>query len=223
MDLPEISAIKALRYGAKAFDLAHSAYNSHRDQCLFEFFRVIDTRLDTIDETGLDNFYSYLESPAGKQRIGRYIDCALNTYSRRARTAIALLLADSPSYSFSETEKATFIKAMTGMEDSMLDFFLAVCKLPQDESKYAYPQAKISASEKKALGLDGWEDEEIFININELIRLRLLAPNPSTVGVIQSGGKSWTLWFGVTNISLKMVKLLRESEYMIDVYSSLER
>ncbi|MDF1694028.1 MAG: hypothetical protein P1U47_16785 [Zhongshania sp.] len=223
MDLPEISAINALRYGAKAFDLAHSAYNSHRDQCLFEFFRVIDTRLDTMDKTGLDNFYTYLESPTGKQRIGRYIDCALNTYSRRARTAIALLLADSPSHRFKEAEKATFIKAMTGMEDSVLDFFLAVCKLPRDDTKYAYPQAMICASEKEALGFDKWEDEEIFINISELIRLRVLAPNPSTVGVIQSGGKSWALWFGVTNISLKMVKLLEESEHMNDVYSSLER
>ena len=42
---------------------------------------------------------------------------------------------------------------------------------------------------------NGWDEEAIFVYVNDLIKLRLFLPDPLTLSTAAGNGDGWAVWF----------------------------
>ncbi|NRB41625.1 MAG: hypothetical protein HRU20_24670 [Pseudomonadales bacterium] len=160
---------------------------------------------------------NYINSDFGQDILSDYIDSIIKTSSKRARMAIALLFCQDIEFNFNETETETetetrtFISAMNGMTNDLLDFFLEVSTLETKSEGYPYPRAGIHNKIYEIFSTKGWDEEAVFVNITELIQLKILLPDPQAHTGSLSDGSGWAIWFGITRTTNKIASLLRKS------------
>tara|TARA_B100000700_G_C15003727_1_gene837536 strand:+ start:149 stop:664 length:516 start_codon:yes stop_codon:yes gene_type:complete len=169
--------------------------------------------MTTEDKTELNR---KINTEDGQELLAEYADTITKTSSNRARMAIALLYCDDTEFSFDESEKITFISAMNGINDDFIDFFIKVTELPVQEKNSPYPRAAIHNQTINNFGGGKWDEEAVFVYTNDLIRARLLLPDPKAHGTVSGDGKGWAVWFGVTNRSKKFAAILRKAGSLLN-------
>lgn len=212
MELTSKTVIKLTKNTYIAFS---KIYEDRRQAKIKEFLKFIDLRYDAMNTDDQSKLNEHVNSDFGQEILSNYIDSIVKTSSKRARMAIALLFCKDTEFKVNEVEIRSFVSAMHGMTDDLLDFFLMCAKLETQKESLPYPRAGIHNQNFILFNEQGWDEEAVFININELIGLRLLLPDPKTHGVVAGNSDGWAIWFGITNTSLKMVSLVLKAEALI--------
>lgn len=122
--------------------------------------------------------------------------------------ALALLYCNDPDFTFDKSEINVLVKAIKELDEPLLDFFLMSCKQEKNNNNCPYPISEIAYNMPivQHMKLDV---ETVYVYVNELIRLRLLLPDASTSW--QGDPKNWTVFFGVTEQSDKMVRFFEKA------------
>jgi hypothetical protein len=215
MELKSSTVIKLTKNTYSAFS---KIYEYRRQSKIKEFLDFVDLRYETMTVDNQEKLNEHINSDFGQEILSSYIDSIIKTSSKRARMATALLFCKDVEFKVNEVEIRSFVSAMHGMTDDLLDFFLKAAELETQADSKPYPRAGIHHLNFKPFEDKGWDEEAIFINVNELIGLRLLLPDPITPegGSFASKNEGWTIWFGITKTSLKMVSLIRKAESLIN-------
>jgi hypothetical protein len=141
----------------------------------------------------------HINSNFGQEILSNYIDSIVKTSSKRARMAIALLFCKDTEFKGNKVEIRSLVSAMHSMTDDLLYFFLLCSKLETQKDSLFYTRAGVHNQNFSLFNKRGWDEEAIFINVNELIGLRLLLPDPKTYGTVAGNFDGWAIWFGITN------------------------
>lgn len=213
MELTTKTVIKLTKNTYSAFS---KIYEDRRQAKIKEFLDFIDLRYEVMSIEDQSKLNEHINSNFGQEILSNYIDSIVKTSSKRARMAIALLFCKDTEFKVNEVEIRSFVSAMHGMTDDLLDFFLFCSKLETKKDSLPYPRAGIHNQNFSLFNKHGWDEEAIFINVNELIGLRLLLPDPKTYGTVAGNSDGWAIWFGITNTSLKMVSLVLKAEALIN-------
>ena len=211
----EITSSKAIRLGKKTYELLEGVYRNRQKQRIREFLEYIDLRYESMTPEEQEKLNQHINSEFGQDILADYIDSILKTSSKRARMAVALLFCRDIDFNFNETETRTFVSAMNGMTDDLLDFFLEVSILETKKEDFPYPRAGIHDKIFERFSLKGWDEEAIFVNVTELIQLKILLPDPMTHSNSFGSGTGWAIWFGLTRTSTKIASLVRKAEALI--------
>lgn len=137
----EITSIKAIRLGKKTYELLEGVYRNRQERRIREFLEYIDLRYESMTPEEQEKLNQHINSEFGQDILADYIDSILKTSSKRARMAVALLFCRDIDFNFNETEIRTFVSAMNGMTDDLLDFFLEVSILETKKEDFPYPRA----------------------------------------------------------------------------------
>jgi hypothetical protein len=212
MELTTSTVIKLSKNTYSAFS---KIYEDRRQAKIKEFLNFIDLRYDTLKVEEQEKLNEHVNSDFGQEILSDYIDSIIKTSSKRARMAIALLFCKDSDFRVNEVETRSFVYAMRGMTDNLLNFFLEVANLETQTESIPYPRAGVHNSNFESFKDKGWDEEAIFININELIGLRLLLPDPKSYSVAAGNSEGWAIWFGITKTSSKMVGLILKATVLI--------
>ena len=212
---PEILAGKAL-FSLSKIGL-QEAYR-HRQEKRFEHFsKCIDLTLERVSPEKVAEFSDYCNSREGRERLAACAEAAAATTCDRARMAIALILCNDPDVDLDTSTKKQFVVALQGKDDEILDFFLDAEKVTAypDRNGRPYPRAGIHYLSYKKIGDGRWDAETIHAYIHELILCRMFLPDPDSDVSYMSDGKGWGLYFGVTERSHKMARLLEKAQLIL--------
>lgn len=213
----ELTSSTVIKLTKNTYSVFSKIYEDRRQAKIREFLDFVDLRYEAMTIENQERLNEHINSDFGQEILSSYIDSIIKTSSKRARMAIALLFCKDMDFKVSEVEIRSFVSAMQGMTDNLLDFFLAAVELETQTELLPYPRAGIHNLNFSKFKEMGWDEEAIFINVNELIGLRLLLPDPKTSSgaSFASDSEGWAIWFGVTRTSLKMVNLVRKAELLI--------
>lgn len=213
----ELISGTAIKLAQNTHSVFSKIYEERRKARIKEFLNFVDLRYETMTIENKERLSEHINSEFGQDILSSYIDSIIKTSSKRARMAIALLFCKDMDFSVSEVEVRSFVSAMQGMTDNLLDFFLATVDLETQTELLPYPRAGIHNLNFGKFKEMGWDEEAVFINVYELIGLRLLLPDPKKHSGARFGSsvEGWAIWFGITQTSLKMVKLVRKAELLI--------
>ncbi|MGY8871564.1 MAG: hypothetical protein ACKVJE_14090, partial [Pseudomonadales bacterium] len=180
------------------------------------FLKCVDLRYDVMSIAEQSQLNEYITSDSGQEILADFSGSIMKTSSQRALMALAILYCKDPDFEFDEIQKRVFVSAMNGMTDDLLNFFIEASKLETQQGNFPFPRAGIYSKNIDDFKIKGWNEEAVFININELIGLRLLLPDPqafSAEAVIHSG---WTVFFGITDTSRKIASLIQKASALLD-------
>ena len=197
------------------YNLLLDAYKSRQVKRTEEFLRFVDLRYESMATDDQARLNEYINSEVGKEILADFADSITQTSSRRVRMATALLYCQDFELDFSKSEKITFVSAIKDLNDDMVDFFLKTCQLECQTVDLPYPRAGIHHNNHRLFHECGWDEEATFVYVNDLIRLRLLLPDPKSFSVAAGNSRGWAVWFGVTNRSLRIASLLNKAESLL--------
>jgi hypothetical protein len=204
------------KLAVSTFDKLMKAYQSQQENRVKEFLNFVDLRYDYMNIEDKVKLNEYISSQAGEEVLASFAQSVTKTSSRRVSMAIALIYCKDSEFDFNKSETLTFLSAMKEVNDDLLDFFLLTCKLDRKTEQLPYPRAGIHNRNNQCFTDKGWDEEAIFVYVNDLVRLRLLLPDPQTAATFASSGEGWAVWFGISNRSLKMASLLRKAETLLN-------
>lgn len=211
----ELGTSQMTSLAKSTYSLLQKAYQARQEHRLKEFLHCIDLRYETMTTEDQEKLNERINSAEGEALLAEYADTITKTSSSRARMAIALLYCEDPELSFDKSEKITFISAMNGMNDDLMDFFLMAMKLDVKKEGLPYPRSGIHHQNADIFFENEWDEEAIFVYINDLIRTRLLLPDPRTFSAVAGDGQGWAVWFGVTERSRKFSALISKAEALL--------
>ncbi|WP_394151081.1 hypothetical protein [Vibrio maritimus] len=197
------------------YNLLLEAYKSRQVKRVEEFMKFVDLRYESMASVDQVKLNDYINSETGQEILANFADSITQTSSRRVRMATALLYCQDCELDFSKSEKITFVSAIKDLDDDMVNFFLKVCQLERQTVGLPYPRAGIHHNNHYLFRDCGWDEEATFVYINDLIRLRLLLPDPKSFSVVAGDGTGWAVWFGVTDRSLRIASLLNKAESLL--------
>ncbi|WP_019276755.1 hypothetical protein [Vibrio coralliilyticus] len=187
------------------------SYQKRQKKRVQLFFECIELRYADADPELIAQLNAHLESEEGQELLASFADSITQTSCARVHMALAMLMCNDPEHQFNDSERYTFVCAMIGATDELIDFFLDAAALEKTSEGYLYPRACISSGNCEKFKRNRWDDEAIFVYVNDLIRLRLLLPDPLTAPTIHGSNNDWALWFGITDRTMKMANLLRKA------------
>lgn len=203
----------AIKSTPKIFKILTTAREKIQLKRFTEFLNHVDINHETMsveDSVKLNNF---INSSEGEKILVDYADAILKTTSSRVMMALALLYCNKDS--FSESSKITFIQATKNLDDDLVDFYLTTHNNDISEIN-DIPYKRLGATSKCYENTD-WNEEDIATYINELIRLRLLLPDPVTVPVFSGVDDLWTIFYGVGKNTQRYINLLNEAQNLLEV------
>lgn len=206
--------------GIKLFSTVKDARNYFQEQRVIKFFNYVELRYEHIGKDGCDELNKYVNSSEGKSILTKFSDSILETSSERGSMALAFVFCDDPDFSFSRSEKEVIVSAIKNLDDDMIDFFVKSSKLKTNTDYSPYPITGITSVDFDTFKKDEWDSESVFVYVNELIRLRLLLPDPVTSRSAFNDGNGWGIWFGVTERSRKMASLFEKAELFLTKVAS---
>lgn len=211
----ELTSKTIIKLTKNTYDAFSKIYEDRRQAKIKEFLAFIDLRYESMKPDAQVKLNEHINSEFGQEILSNYIDSIIKTSSKRARMAIALLFCKDTEFKVNEVEIRSFVSAMHGMTDDLLNFFLECSKLETKVEGLPYPRAGIHNLNFDRFAVNGWDEEAVFINVNELIGLRLLLPDPKAFGAVAGNSDGWAIWFGITRTSLKMVSLILKAEALM--------
>lgn len=204
-----ISSKTALTIGTKAFDAIKDAYQSRQQERVSSFFKCVETRYEYMDEEQRAKLNESINSTEGQEVLAQYADAITQTSSDRVRMAIALLYCKDCDFNFSEFDQRIFINGVIGITDHVIDFFIESIKRPQIAGNYPYERHSIEQSSLPEFKVENVDAEIVYSYINELIRRRLLLPDP--VAGLLGDDNGWFITFGSSKKTKEMARLLEKS------------
>lgn len=214
----ELKTNNVIKLTKNTYSVFSKIYEYRRQSKIKEFLDFVDLRYEAMSIDNQKKLNEHINSDFGQEILSSYIDSIIKTSSKRARMATALLFCKDVEFKVNEVETRSFVSAMHGMTDDLLNFFLMAAELKTQTNSMPYPKAKIHHLNFKPFEEKGWDEEAIFINVNELIGLRLLLPVPIAPEgeSFASKNEEWAIYFGITKTSLKMVSLIRKAGSLIN-------
>lgn len=210
-----ISSYKFIKSGAKiSYKLVNMARHHVQKRRFVDFVDTVDTRLESMSEEELETLNELWKSNIGQEMINDFSESVLQCSSERIRTALALQFCKDKEPELSTPELKTFLMAAKELDDYLVDFFLFVSSknVQQVSNTPPYSLKKITGDGSESMSLP-YTGEEIFININILIKMRFIAPDTTTRYEPDNG---WQIYFGVTSVTTKFRILLEKSKYLLD-------
>ncbi|WP_147232352.1 hypothetical protein [Psychromonas sp. B3M02] len=204
-----ISSKTMLTVGTKAFDVIKNAYQSRKQERVSSFFKCVETRYEYMDEEQRAKLNESINSIEGQEVLAQYADAITQTSSDRVRMAIALLYCNDCDFNFSEFDQRIFINGVTGITDHIIDFFIESIKRPKISGNYPYERHSIEQSSLPDFNVENVDAELVYSYINELIRRRLLLPDPA-VGLL-GDNKGWFITYGSSDKTNRMARLLEKA------------
>jgi len=214
MDLTLSMKTKVVR---GTFDILVNARRICQENRVKEFLAFVDLRYEAMNVKNNIDLNIQIESTVGLDLLAKFSDAITRTSSKTVRMAIALIYCDDPDFSFSPLTKRIFISAMKEMDDDLVDFFLLACELDKMEEGFAYPKVFIHSRNYQIFLDHGWSEELMFLFVNDLIRLRLLLPEPHTEETFITSGDGLAITFGVSGRVLQMASVLRKAKALITI------
>ena len=216
----DLSTLKLLAQTNSTFRVLRNAYKSVQTDRLIEFFRFVDLRLETMSDDLREEFNNNLESATGQQLLADYANTITKTSSPRARMVIALLYCNDSEFRLDDSEKATLVSAIRDLSDDIIDFFLIVTTdLDGIKEGYPYPRMGITDQNFASIKRKAWDEETVFVYIDQLIRLRLLLHDPASVTAVAGKAEGWAVWFGCTSRSIKFASFIRKAKLLCEKYN----
>lgn len=216
MDLSLSQAFKAPKLMGKVFKILTDSHQKVQESRLNEFLALVDLRYDSMSQSDQEKLEESIDSYSGRELLAKYAEAIIKADSRIGRMALALIYCDDPEFSFMDSEKIVLVKAIKELDDSLLQFFLIACELDKQVEKLPYPRASFGNKTADILKQYNWDQETVFVYVNELIRLRLLVPDPKTSATVASDVEThWAVWFGITDRSLKMSRLFLKAKELL--------
>ena len=195
-----------------------AAYNLRQQKSVEEFIKFIDLRYSSLTPKNQKILNDYIKSAEGQNSLANYAESITRISCSRARMAVAMLYCKDSDFIITAAEEKTLLNALVGMDDDLLDFFLLAVHLPEGSNNNEYPYSRVLINEQKLHQFDvirKWEAEDVFVYIHELIRIRLLLPDPEAGGGFSSAG-AWHICYGVSNRSKKMASLINKADTLIN-------
>lgn len=210
----EISAKSALVTGKGIYHVLCCSYQSRQRGRVETFMEYVDLRYSHMSPDDQKILNRYIASDIGQDILAEFADSITQTSSKTVQMALALLYCKDTDHDFSDSERKVFVSAMIGMTDDLLNFFLEVTNLKLQPAA-PYKRAGIHSENVEHFLQRGWDEEAVFVYINDLIRTHLLLPDPVTSFGYHDPDK-WGLWFGITTRTLKMARLLAKAKTLVD-------
>ncbi len=219
MDLSAPTAYTMSKFAKKTYTHLQNARIKMQKRRLAEFSQYFETRYEVMTAIDKQKLNQFIESEEGESLLADYADSILKVSSSRVMMAMALLFCGGTD--FTDIEKLTFITASKDINDDLINFYI----LAHKKEKYEHndlPYAKCSFSNDNChiFLINGWDQETISIYIEQLIRLKLLLPDPLPITGYTTKSNIWSLNFGVSNKTQRIVNLLVKSEALLNNSSS---
>ncbi|MFL0868460.1 hypothetical protein [Vibrio parahaemolyticus] len=189
----DLTTSQSITTGKAIFEFMCDSYQKRQKRRVETFLKYVNLRYEDASPENVEQLNGYIKSEEGQEVLASFADSITQTSCKRVHMSLAILFCKDPDHDFSENETYTFVSAMIGMNNALLDFFLEVCNLPRDVNVSPYPRSCIGHQDAGAFAKKGWDEEAIFVYINDLIRLRLILPDPSTHGVVFGNNEGWAL------------------------------
>ncbi|EKO3833928.1 hypothetical protein NTH52_004947 [Vibrio harveyi] len=210
----EISAKSALSTGKGIYDLLSYSYQSRQRKRVETFMKCVELRYNHMSPADQTVLNEYIASDIGQDILAEFADSITQTSSKTVQMALALLYCKDTEHEFSDSERRVFVSAMIGMTDDLLNFFLEVTSL-ELQAAVPYRRAGIHSDNVEKFSQHGWDEEAVYVYINDLIRTHILLPDPVTSFGYHDPDK-WGLWFGITTRTLRMARLLEKAKVLAE-------
>jgi hypothetical protein len=214
MGLSAQTAYTMSKIAYKTFTHLQNARIKRQKKRLAEFAQYFETRYEVMTNQDKQKLNQFIESEEGESLLADYTDSILKVSSSRVMMAMALLFCDGTD--FTDVEKSTFIIASKDLSDDLINFYI----LAHKKEKYEHnnlPYAKCSFSNDNChiFLINGWDQETISLYIEQLIRLKFLLPDPLPITGFTTKSNIWSLNFGISNKTQRVVNLLVKSEALL--------
>jgi len=204
-------AYSVLKSTPKVFETFIKAREQIQIRRFSEFLSHVDTNYETMSVEDNEELNNFINSKEGERFLVNYADAILQTTSNRVMMALALLYCNKDD--FNELNKVNFIQATKNLDDDLVDFYLTTHNNNiSDITDIPYRRLEATSESYKDTS---WNEEDIATYINELIRLRLLLPDPVTVPVFSDIDDLWTIFYGIGKNTQKYVNLLNKASNML--------
>lgn len=174
-----------------------------------------------------------IETENGQEQLEDFINATLATSSKTAITAMGILLSNLEHENYDEEFRRLSCKALHGITEDLINSFLPLCGLEsvgangmtwmgdtatdkatepiEPVSPYKVVQLNAAIIDKNPTLKNAVRSpEDAFASIHELIRRGMFLPDHATSRFGSDEG--WSLFFGVTNFSLKLQDLLLKAK-----------
>jgi hypothetical protein len=197
------------------FDTLVNARRICQESRVEEFLKFVDLRYDAMSVESNKDLNVEVESEIGLDILARFSDAITKTSSKTVRMAVALIYCEDSDFNFDPLTKRIFISAMKEMDDELVEFLLLACDLEKISAGFSYSKVFINSRNNQVFHDKGWDEELMFVFVNDLIRLRLLLPEPQTEDTFLSSGSGLSVAFGVSDKILKMASVLRKAKFLL--------
>ena len=219
MDLSVQATYTMSKVAHKTFNHLQNARIKRQQKRLAEFAQYFETRYEVMTPLDKQKLNQFIESEEGESLLAEYADSILKVSSSRVMMAMALLFCGGTD--FTDLEKSTFITASKEIKDNLIDFYI----LAHKKEKYQHenlPYAKCSFSNDNVHNFlsNGWDQETISVYVEQLIRLKFLLPDPLPITGFTNKSNIWSINFGISNKTQRIVNLLAKSEELLNVSNS---
>ena len=210
-----IQAVHSMsKVALKTFDHLHTAHMNRQKKRLGGFVQYFETRYEVMSDEDKQKLNKFIESKEGESLLADYADSILKVSSDRVMMAMALLFCNGAD--FSDVETSNFIKASKNLDDDLINFYMLAHKRKSIErDNIPYSRCTVSSVDCEDFTNRGWDKETIAVYIYELIQMRLLLPDPSSHGSYAGADNSWSIHYGISTRTQKIVNLLVKSQALL--------
>jgi hypothetical protein len=191
-----------------------AVYNFVRIKRMKWFLKALSSTQDKLTSKEKNRFEKLLESDEGQELLAEYADSVINTSSKTANIALAILFGDIKTESFEKTFKILAAPVLRGITENVVDLFLALIENKELLEISDIPPYPIWACREdfvsQVFDVDSeFRDASVLYSVfGELIRRGLLAPD-HVLGWIADPGIS--IHFGITKTSMSFYHLLNRA------------
>lgn len=206
--------------GREITDLVSVIIGESRKKRAMNVIKAFHAQIEDMTESECAKLQEELHSDAGQEVIAEYIDTAINTPSKIAHTAIALLMANDPEYTFSEVEKERFIYALEGLNDRKIIFFIKLTNIETVNNRPSFPLKSLNNSSIEK-GFNEFDVGEMLAYCQEFFNRGLILRNPQdNVNPMEAmtipGKEDWVVIFYQDNTMINFGRLLNKARFIVD-------
>ncbi|MBH0065477.1 hypothetical protein [Psychrobacter sp. SZ93C1] len=214
MELSTQAVQSMSKVALKTFNHLQTAHMKRQKKRLGEFVQCIETRYEVMSCEDKQKLNKFIESEEGESLLADYADSILKVSSNRVMMAMALLFCKGTD--LSDVEESNFIKASKNLDDDLINFYMLAHKRKSIErDNIPYSRCTVSSVDCEDFTSKGWDKETIAVYVYELIRMRLLLPDPSSHGSYAGADNSWSIHYGISTRTQKIVNLLVKSQALL--------
>jgi len=199
------------------------AYRWYRSLRAKRFLQSMSRAADGMDDEEKAKLEKILKSKEGGELLAEFVKSILNTSSKSAITAMALLYADVEEGNYSTDFKLSAVNALEGISEQSIDAFLELSSVDTfipalNLPNVPYPvviasDGLIDKLNPPARDILGPPDSRVII-ISDLIRRGLLLPDFASAR-LGDGGVGLT--YGISDEITKFVQLIQSARSLLPI------